>query len=112
LQALQADRLQIARHVGLQLAWRDWLALAHLRQRIENRGAAERRPAGQHFVEDGAQRVHVGEGTDRRPVAAGLLRGHVTGGAEDGPRVRVPRFLIETLGQSEVGNFGRAFGAE
>ena len=60
LQALQADRLQVARHLGLEPPRRHRLIRAHLFQSVEQRRPLEGRPAGQQLVEDRAQGVDVG----------------------------------------------------
>ena len=51
--------------------------------------AQERRPAGEHLVEDGAQGVDVRGRPDFAHRAAGLLGGHVARRAEDGARRRM-----------------------
>ena len=51
LQTFQTDRLQIAVHLGVEQARRGRQLLHHLRQRVERRLGAERRPARQHFVQ-------------------------------------------------------------
>src|SRR5205814_1115822 len=63
----------------------------------------ERRLAGEQFVEDRAQPVHVGRGGQ---VLQGgrLLGGEVAGRADDGPGLRVGGVTFEVLGQPEVGD--------
>ena len=73
LQALEADRLQVGGHLRLQAARRHRLEVSHLLDRVQDRRADERRAAGDHLVEDDAERVHVGERADVLGVAAGLL---------------------------------------
>ena len=63
-QALQADRLQVARHLRLQPAGRHRLLGDDLHRGVQRRGRLERRPAGQQLVEDGAQGVDVGGRAD------------------------------------------------
>src|SRR5439155_11680118 len=60
----------------------------------------------EQLVEDGAQRVDVGERADLLRLAAGLLRGHVRGRAEDGAGPRLAGVLAERLGEAEVGDLG------
>ena len=76
--------------------------------RMVSIGAAglERRPAGEQFVEDRPERVDVGGRADLLGLAAGLLGGHVRRRAEDGPALRLRRFLVDVLGQAEVGDLG------
>ena len=62
LEALQTDRLDLARHARLDLRRRNRIGVLDVRQRFERRRGAERRPAGQELVEDRAERVDVGRG--------------------------------------------------
>ncbi len=79
LQALQTDRLQVARQPGLQLARRDGLGILDLLEGFEHGGRSERRPARQQFIEDRSQGVDVGRGPDVPVVSLGLFGGHVAG---------------------------------
>ncbi len=55
LQTFETDRLQVARDAGLELGGRHRLVGADLLERIDDGCAAEGRPAGEQFVQDGAQ---------------------------------------------------------
>ena len=69
LQAFQADRLQVARHVRAQPRRRHGLGRGDQLERLQRRIAQERRPAGQRLVEDRPQRIDVG-GRAHRPANA------------------------------------------
>ena len=55
LQALERDRFQVAVGVRIERPGPSRLALPHLDQRLHDRAALKRWPAGQEFVEDRAQ---------------------------------------------------------
>jgi hypothetical protein len=103
LQALEADRLEVAVHRGVQGPRPFRLALDDLQERVERRLGLERRPAGEQLVEDGPQAVDVG-GRGQPFFAAGLLRRHVARRAQDGPAARPPGIAGRALGQAEVGD--------
>ena len=88
LQALQRDRLEVARQAGDQPRRRHRLGVLDLLERLQGGRAPERRAAGQQLVEDRPQGVDVGERPDLLGLALGLLGGHVAGRAHDrvGPR--------------------------
>ncbi len=104
LQTLQADRLQITRHARLQLARRNRFLLANQVERVQRRRAAERRTAGDHLVQNGAERVNVGRRRDVLNAAKRLLRGHVGRRAHDVAGERQGLVLVKLLGQPEVGD--------
>ena len=104
LQAFQTNRLQVARQFWLQPAGRHRLLRAHQLQSLQHRGAAKRRPARQHLVEDGAQGIHVGRRADSLDLTRRLLGRHVARRAHDLAALRLPRFGVELLGQAEVGD--------
>ncbi len=83
LEALQANRLQVARRLGLQPAHRDRILGQHLRQCVEYVRRLERRTPGQAFVEDRAESINVRCRTDLFALAAGLLGRHVGRAAQD-----------------------------
>ena len=66
LQALQANRFEITRYLGLKLRRRNRLLGAHLLKRVQNRRGAERRAPGHQLVEDASECVEVGT-ADRYP---------------------------------------------
>ena len=84
LEALQADRLQVARYLGLEPRRRHRLLGADLLDRVGRRRSPEGRSAREQFVEDGAEGVLVDEGAGVMGLAAGLLGGHVVGRTDDG----------------------------
>ena len=106
LQALQANRFQIDWQFRVELARRHGLIGDHLEDGVERRARAERRPAGYHLVEQRTQRIDI----RGRPniLAGGLLRGHVAGRAQDGPGLGQMALRLHGLGQTEVGDLGRA----
>ena len=83
------------------------LIVEHADEDLHDRGRLERRPAGEQFVEDGAQRVDVDGGAGR--LAARLLGGHVVGRADEvaGLRQRAGRRGVsQEFRQAEVGDLG------
>jgi len=81
VQALQADRLQVARQAGPEPGGRDRVVVDDLVERLQGRGPLERRSPGEHLVEDRAERVQVGRRPDDAAPAQGLLGGHEAGRA-------------------------------
>ena len=73
LQALQADRLEVAGRWPLELAGSERLLGRDLLERRERCRALERRAAGQHLVEDRTQGVDVGRRRDLVRQAADLF---------------------------------------
>ncbi len=104
LQALQADRLQVARNRRIEPPRRDGLVAQDLEHRVHRRGRLERRPAGEQSVQRRAQGVHVGRRPDLASLAAGLLRRHVAGRAHDLARAGQPAVALDLLRQPEVGD--------
>src|SRR5262249_17893433 len=103
LQALQADRLQVARRLRVERTDRNGFLAPHLFQRVQRRRPAKGPSPGQQLVEDGAQRVHVAGGAAALRLPRRPLRGPVGRGAVAGRRSR-PKSVI--LGTSSV-NGGR-----
>jgi hypothetical protein len=110
LEALQADDLQVARHRRVEPRGRGRVVLVDLAERLQDRRAQERRPAGEALVEDGAQRPDVTRRPDVR-LALCLFGGHVTGCAQDGPGGGQAG-IVGPLGEAEVGDLGRAVAGE
>ena len=104
LQALQADRLQVARDLRVDPGRGLGTLLLHRSQGVDHAVAAEGRLAGQQRVEHGAQAVDVGRRGDRAAAARGLLGRHVGGRAQDGARLGQLDVLDQALGQAEVGD--------
>ncbi len=100
-QALQADRLQVARDLELELRWRHRLLLEDLDDGLHRRRPFERRPAGEHLVEDRSQGIDVGRGAHVLGLPSGLLGRDVAGRAQDlsgfGGSV-----LLQVFGQAEI----------
>ena len=59
LKALQGDRLEVDRQPRLEPGGGRRVGRAYLLKRVEDRRRAERRPAGQQFVQDRPERVNV-----------------------------------------------------
>ncbi len=100
----------VSRSLGvstLQLRRRHRLVGHHLHDGVQVRRRLERRPARQQLIEDGAQRVDVAGRPNLLALAAGLLGRHVRRRPHDGARGRLAN-VVELLGQTEVGDFGRA----
>ena len=84
--------------------------LAHVHHRHRHgRLAVERNLAGEHLVDDDAQRVHIGLAGDG--LAEGLLGRHVVGRAEHAP-VHREAFLGQGARDAEVGDLGAALAAQ
>jgi hypothetical protein len=103
LQALQADRFQVAVDAGVEVARPHRLALRDLEQSGQRRLGPERRSAGQQFVQDRPQAVHV-HGRGEPFLRGRLFGGHVAGGADNGARLRQALPTLDALGQAEVGD--------
>ncbi len=106
LQALQADRLQVAVQLGIDRPRPRRLLIQYLANDLAGRVASEWRLAGQRFVKRRAQAVDVGRCRHRLGAAAGLFRRHV--GRRPHHRAglgrRHPGIGPDPLGQSEVGH--------
>jgi hypothetical protein len=106
VQAFQADRFQVVRHLGLDMGRRHRLLGPHLHQGVQHRGSLEGRPAREHLVQDRSQRVDVCRRTDLLALALRLFGGHVTGRPHDDPAVGLMHVEVELLGEAEVGDLG------
>ena len=76
-QTMQANGDQVARHTGLEPARGEGLLAEQPADDVHRRGSVEGRPAGEQFVQDDAQRIHVRGRAGLPQAAIGLLRGHV-----------------------------------
>ena len=76
-----------------------------LRDHRDDVVAHERRPAGDHLVQHGTERVEVGHGV--RVLAERLLRRHVRRGADDQPRLR-DAAPVHAEGEAEVAELRHA----
>ncbi len=111
LEALEADRFQIARDLGIQAGRGNGLLREHLQKRGFHCPGAKRRPAGQLFVKQRTQGIDVCGRTDLLGLAAGQLGCHVAGRAEDRASLRQALAAFQALGQPEVRDFGLVRGA-
>ena len=105
LQALQADRLDIAGQARVQFSQGGRLFGKNLHDQHLTL-AAERQFAGQQAEQDHAQRVHVAAAVGVMRLAASLLRRHVRRGAEDCALDRHRDFARVAFGEAEVGDEG------
>ena len=92
---------QARRQAGAGIADRRRLVAHVPRGDIGEAGAAERRPAGQHLVQDDAEGVEVRARVDLAPQR--LLGRHVLAGAEHAAGLGQAR-LLERAGDAEVGH--------
>ena len=98
---LQADRLQVARDLVVELARRPRLVLEDLEDQHPP-VAAERAFAGQQLVEDDARAVDIAPGVDPVRLAARLLGRHVGRRAQHLAVLGHDGLLGLALGQAEV----------
>ena len=108
-QTFQADGFRVARNAGIKLRRPHWFLDQHLLQRCRRRVGAERRPAGEAFVQNCAQRVDVRRWPDRGFLAARLLRRHVARRADWSAGEREPRARFQPR-QAKVRHLWRAIG--
>ena len=105
-QRLEADPLQIGGNVADELARRLRLVVAHLPHQLRDGRGPERHAAGEHFVEDHAQAVHVGAAVDAMRRALRLFRRHVPRRPGDETFRATARLLLAER-QTEVHQHGR-----
>ena len=110
-QASQADRLQVARDLAFEARRRHRLLVDDLQDGLHRRRPLERRPAGEHLVKDRAERIDVGRRSDLLRVPSRLFGRDVAGRAEDLPGLG-GAVLLQSLGQAEVRDLGRAIPRE
>ena len=102
LQALQANGFELRRQPEQQPRGRNRVAGTDLRQRLDDAALLERRTAGQTFVEDRAERVHIDPRSKLFHLTRSLFGRHVAGRSEDRARMRMPVGNVRSLGQTEV----------
>ena len=85
-EAFENDALEVARDIGIRLAWRGSLRLNSRDDLRDRRVAFERRFAGEKLVENHAERVEVRLGV--RGLTFDLLGGDVIGGSHHLARAR------------------------
>ena len=73
LEGLQADRLQVCRHLGLEPRGRDRLLVPGQLERLQRGGPLERRSADEHLVKNRSQSILVAQGADLVGLAPRLL---------------------------------------
>ena len=112
LEALQADRLDVRRQLPDQARRRDRLLLDHLHDGVKGARAEERRSTDEHLVEHRPERIDVGRGAEVLQLPAGLLGGHVAGGAHDRAILCLARIPLELLRQTEVSDLRHAVGRQ
>src|SRR3989442_9959053 len=103
LQALEADRLQVARQLGIQHPRGDRFRVCNAQQCFVDSGAEERRAPPEAFVEYGAQRVDVRGRTDLLFSAPPQFRGKVVWRTEHMAGQGDVAASVQRLGQAEVG---------
>ena len=89
---------------AFSLRERGRFGLHHVVQRGHRRGPAERRPAGEKFIEHRAKGIDIAGRADVAMPAGGLLRRHVAGAAHDDARLRQLAVVFHDLGQAEIGD--------
>ena len=116
LQALQADRLQVAVDRRRDLPGRADRLLEDQPERLGRRAAEERRPTRDQGVEQRAEAVDVDRGRQPTAVRVGLLGRHVHGRAGDADELGVVLLAVparlEALGEAEVGDHRPALAVE
>ena len=84
LQALAADDVQVARHPGIQPRRRLGVLRPHHVERLDQRRAGERRPAGEQGVQDRPQAVDVRRRRDRAACRGSSARAPCTTACRSG----------------------------
>ena len=106
LETSQADCFQIAGDGASQPARRHWLAVPHLLQRVQGGIAPERRPTGQQFVQDRAERIDIGRHAGLSDVARRLLGCHIARRADQRLGLGQATAPADELGEPEIGDLG------
>ena len=104
LQALQADRLEVARDLRVEPRRRLGRPAPHRVERVDHALAAERGLARKQGVEDRPQAVDVGRRGDRSAMPRRLLGAHVCRRSQDHAGSRHLEVGLDPLGQAEVGD--------
>jgi len=112
VQAIQADRFEVARHPGVPPRGRHRVLGEESVERHVRPLGLERRPPRQQFVQDRPQGVHVGGGAGRVGRLAGLLGGHVARRPDRGAGPRDAGLAVEPPGEAEVADLRRAVGGQ
>ena len=107
-EALQADRREVARHVGVDLRRRDGLGVDDAHHRLRRCRLTERRAAREHLVEDCAERIHVCLRADAIVPRLHLLGSHVARAAHHRAGLRERAFHVHALREAEVREMRRA----
>ena len=109
-EAFQANCLEVATDAGPVVCGGNHLVAQNAEDDVCRARARERRTAREHFVKNGTECVNVGRGAGV-VVAASLLWRKIAGCAECCTEGCVA-FFLKTFGESEVGNFRDAVGAD
>ena len=103
VEALEANRFQVAVHLRVQQRRRTRFLLQNLPHGLECGAAGERGLAGQQFVHHRSEPIHVRRRRELAGLARGLFGGDVARGAEHGDRACDRAFPLDQFGQAEIG---------
>ena len=112
LEALQADRLEIAIDLRVPETRLARLHFEYLPDRLERRPAGKRRLTGQQVIQHGAKTIDVGGGGQLAAIAGGSLRRDVAGGAEKLAGARERALGGENFCEAEIRDVRVAGGIE
>ena len=104
LQRLQHDRLDVQVQRGDDRARRRRVFRRDPLDEVPDVRLDERGAAGEHLIEDGAERVDVAARVDAARLAEGLLRRHVLRRSHDHARERQRRAGVDLAREAEVGH--------
>ena len=102
------DRLEIPRHLRIELAERGRFGVGHLPDQSVSVFLIVGRPECQHLVQGQAQRIHIAASIG---LSFERLRRHVTQRTEDVAGVR-QILLVVSLGQAEISHPHRPLGVQ
>ena len=111
-EAFQADRLQVARRLGLPLPGRNGRLLRDELHRIQGIVGQEGRTPGEALVEHGPQGIDIDRRALRLRQAKHLLGGHVARRAGDPVGLRAVGRVLEMPGQAKIADLRRAVGRQ
>ena len=102
LQALEANRFEVARQAWSEQVRRERIVVRDLMQHIRQRLALERRTAGEQMIENRTERIHIAAPADRAALPFRLLRRNVIRRTQHLPAQREVGFSFKALGETEV----------
>ncbi len=102
LQALEADRLEIARNGHIEPPRRHWFGADYLEYRLHRGGRLERRPARDQRIEGRPQGINVGRRPHVAPIPSRLLGRHVVGRTHDLAGTGQSAVILQLLRQTEI----------